>query len=62
MYCLLLSKKLCCYPFLTHVQETMCDIRRSTDYPAKTKHFNFTRDNFLISRKLKFLMSQKLRV
>ena len=42
---------------LPQVQETMCEIRRSADHPAKTQHFNFARDNFLMSQKLNFLMS-----
>ena len=47
---------------LPHLRGTMCEIRRSTDHPAKTENFNFARDNFLMSQKLKFLMLQKLRV
>ena len=38
---------------LPHFQETMCEIKRSTDHPAKTEHFNFARDKFLMSQKLK---------
>ena len=42
---------------LPQVQETMCEIKRSADHPAKTQHFNFARDNFLMSQKLNFLLS-----
>ena len=55
---------------LCHVHETMCEIRRSTDHHAKTKHFYFARDNYLMSPKTEVsnvaktesLMSQKSEV
>ena len=47
---------------LPYVQETMCEVRRSADHPTKTEHFNFTRDNFLMSQKLNFLMLPKLSI